>query len=74
MSRVVPDKLKLARVSPLYKNGDSTITDNCSTISLFLTLFKVLEKNVYNQLYAYFSDKELFIQADAVLVEVILQN
>ena len=60
MSGVFPDKLKLAKVIPLYKEGDSTITDNYRPNSLLPTLSKVLEKIVYNQLFAYLSDKELF--------------
>ena len=60
MSGVFPDKLKLAKVIPLYKKGDSTITDNYRPISLLPTLSKVLDKHVYNQLFAYFSDEELF--------------
>ena len=59
MSGVFPDKLKLAKVIPL-KKGDSTITDNYRPISLLPTLSKVLEKIVYNQLFAYFSVEELF--------------
>ena len=50
----------MAKVIPLYKKGDSTITDNYRPISLLPTLSKVLETIVYNQLFAYFSDKELF--------------
>ena len=60
MSGVFPDKLKLAKVIPVYKEGDSTITDNYRPISLLPTLSKVLEKIVFNQLFTYFSDKELF--------------
>ena len=60
MSGVFPDKLRLAKVIPLYKKGDSTITDNYRPISLLPTLSKFLEKNVYNQLFAYFTDNELF--------------
>ena len=60
MSGVFPDKLKFAKVIPLYKKGDSSITDNYRLISLLPTLSKVLEKIVYNQLFAYFSDKERF--------------
>ena len=60
MSGVFQDRLKLAKVFPLYKRGDSPITDNYRLISLLPTLSKVLEKIVYNQLFAYFSDKELF--------------
>ena len=55
MSGVFPEKLKLAKVIPLYKKEDSTITDNYRPISLLPTLSKVLEKIVYNQLFAYLS-------------------
>ena len=60
MSGIFPDKVKLAKVIPLYKKRDPAIADNYCPISLLPTLSKVLEKNVYNQLFTYFSDKELF--------------
>ena len=60
MSGIFPDKLKLAKVITLYKKGDPTITDNYRPISLLPTLSKVLEKHVLNQLFRFFSDKELF--------------
>ena len=60
MSGIFPDKLKLAKVIPLYKKGDPTITDNYRPIFLLPTLSKVLEKHVFNQLFTYFSDKEFF--------------
>ena len=50
----------MAKVIPLYKKRDPTITDNYRPISLLPTLSKVLEKSVFNQLFTYFSDKELF--------------
>ena len=50
MPGIFPDMLKLAKVIPLYKKGDPTITDNYRPISLLPTLSKVLEKNVSNQL------------------------
>ena len=60
MSGIFPDKLKLAKVIPLYKKGDPTITDNYRPIFLLPTLSKVLKKHVFNQLFTYFSDKEFF--------------
>ena len=62
VSGVFPDKLKLAKVIALCKKRDSTITDNYRPISLLPTLSKVLEKNVYNKLFSYFSEIELSIK------------
>ena len=60
MSGIFPDKLKLAKVIPLYKKGDSTITDNYRPISLLPTISRLFEKIVFNQLLTYFSDNKLF--------------
>ena len=66
MSGIFPDMLKLAKVIPLYKKGDPTITDNYRPISLLPTLSKVLEKNVSNQLSHISLIRNFFIQANKV--------
>ena len=57
---IYPDKLKTAKVIPLYKKGDRTMCDNYRPISLLCAISKLFEKVVYNQLYDYFTKKKTF--------------
>ena len=58
---IYPDKLKTAKVIPLYKKGDKTKCDNYRPISLLCAICKLFEKVVYNQLYDYFTKKFFMI-------------
>jgi hypothetical protein len=42
---IVPDKLKIAKVIPLFKKGDENLCDNYRHISLLSIFNKLLEKN-----------------------------
>ena len=57
---IFPNKLKLAKVQPLFKKGDTTLLDNYRPISILPSLSKVFEKVVYKQLYDYFVSNHLF--------------
>jgi len=46
----VPFKLKLARIVPIYKNGDCTNVTNYRPISLICNFAKILEKIVHTKL------------------------
>lgn len=48
-----PSKLKLARVTPLYKSGDIADMNNYRPISVLPSLSKLFEKIVYAQIYEY---------------------
>lgn len=48
-----PDSLKLARVVPLFKGGDSSCLGNYRPISILNIFSKILEKHVYKHLYSY---------------------
>jgi hypothetical protein len=48
-----PSKLKLARVTPLYKSGDIVDMNNYRPISVLPILSKLFEKIVYAQIYEY---------------------
>ena len=50
-SGIFPEKLKVAKVVPLFKNGDKTILSIYRRISLLPAMSKIFEKIVYNQLY-----------------------
>ena len=47
---VVPDILKISRITPIYKSGDTNGPHNYRPISILSVFSKVLERLVYNQL------------------------
>ena len=49
-----PDQLKLAELSPLFKNSDSLLTGNYRPVSVLTCISKVFEKVYHDQLYEYF--------------------
>ena len=51
---IFPDKLKLAKVVPLFKKDDDKIFGNYHPISLLSSISKVFEKVAFDQLYDYF--------------------
>ena len=60
MIGIFPNKLKIAKVLPLFKKDDPTIMDNYRPISLLTAISKLFEKVVLSQLYEYFHKKNLF--------------
>ena len=48
-SGTVPDQMKIARVVPLFKTGDLSVT-NYRTVSILPALCKILERIVYDRL------------------------
>ena len=59
LTGIFPEKLKIAKVLPLFKKNDCMIMDNYRPISLLPAISKVFEKVVYNQLYTYFTSNNL---------------
>ena len=57
---IFPDKLNIAKVVPIFKSGDCTLTNNYSPISLLPVISKVIEKIIYTQLSLYFESNKLF--------------
>jgi len=55
MTGVVPDKLKIGKVIPVYKKGDSSLPTNYRPISLLSIFDKVLEKLMYKRVYTLFN-------------------
>ena len=49
-----PDKLKIAKIKPLFKKGDSQSFNNYRPISLLPSKSKIFEKIIYDQTYSYF--------------------
>ena len=50
-----PEKLKIAKITPIYKKDDKYCVKNYRPISILPVVSKVIEKIVYNQLYSYFT-------------------
>ena len=54
-----PESLKVARVTPIPKEGDPTNVNNYRPISVLPLMSKIFEKIVYKQLYNYLEQKEI---------------
>ena len=57
---IFPDKLKIAKVVPIFKSGDCALTNTYRPISLLPVISKVIEKIIYTQLSLYFESNKLF--------------
>ena len=57
---IFPNQLKIAKVVPIFKSGDDTLFTNYRPISLLPSTSKVVERVIFNQLYAYFETNGLF--------------
>ena len=56
---VFPDDLKLAKITPIYKEGDKAECGNYRPISVVPTVAKILEKIIYDQLSSYINDNDI---------------
>ena len=56
---VFPEKLKIAKVIPVFKKGDKENIENYQPISILPVFSKVLERIMYNRLYEYFMNNNL---------------
>ena len=61
---IFPDKLKIAKVIPLFKEkGDDFDFENYRPISLLSVLSKIYERVVFDQIYEYFHSNNLFYES-----------
>ena len=54
-----PATWKIARVTPIFKDGDKSAKENYRPISVLPVISRLFEKIVYNQLYKYLNNLEL---------------
>ena len=52
---IFPDKLKLAKIVPIFKKNDKHTFENYRPISILPSISKIFEKIVFHQLFTYFS-------------------
>ena len=55
-TNVLPDMWKIAKIAPIFKDGDKPDKSNHRPISLLPVLSRIFEKVVYNQLYKYLKE------------------
>ena len=56
---IFPDKLRIAKVIPLYKRSENYEFGNYRPISVLPCFSKILEKNMHNNLYKYLTDNSI---------------
>ena len=59
---VFPEKLKIARVTPIFKSGDETLLNNYRPISVLPCFSKLLERIMYNRLYSFLQENNLLYE------------
>ena len=55
-----PNDLKISRVKPLFKSGETSSFSNYRPISLLPSFSKIFEYVIFKQLYSYMDDNRLF--------------
>ena len=61
-SGYVPDDLKIAKVTPLYKKNNKLEVGNYRSVSVLSAVSKILEKAVYDQIQKYLLERDLIFQ------------
>ena len=60
---IFPDKLKLAKVIPVFKKADRTKLDNYRPISILPAISQIFERAIFDQLYIHFTHNNLFYES-----------
>ena len=55
----VPNSLKYAYVTPVYKSGDKTLMNNYRPISVLPVFSKLLERLIFNRIYSFITEKNI---------------
>ena len=61
-SGIFPDKLKVAKVMPVYKKCEKYLFNNYRPISILPSVSKVFERVMHNQLYSYLTNNHLLYE------------
>ena len=60
--QVFPDDLEIAKITLIYKAGDSSDVSNYSLISVLPCFSKILERLMYNRLYKYLKESNVLYE------------
>ena len=71
-SGIFPDKMKLAKVIPLFKKGCPLTASNCRPISLLSIFSKIIEEVMYEHLYKFLESMKYYMTYNLDFVLVIL--
>ena len=58
-SGTFPDKLKIAKITPILKTGDACLVQNYRPISVLPAFSKIFERVVYNRIFKYITDNNI---------------
>src|ERR1700721_1741821 len=61
-----PDKLKIAKICPIFKSGEKNIFSNYRPISILPSFSKIFEKAMSNRLMSFFESKNILIDNNFV--------
>ena len=56
---IFTEKIKIAKISSIFKKGDKSILSNYSPISALPFFPKILERVIYNRRYTYLADNKI---------------
>ena len=62
-SGIFPEKLKVAKVVPIFKKGEIYLFDNYRPVSILPSISKVIEKIMHSQIYKFFVENDYFYQS-----------
>ena len=57
---IFPDKMKIAKITPIHKQNDETRIENYRPISLLPAISKIIERAIFYQITTYFNINKLF--------------
>ena len=57
---IFPEKLKIAKITPIFKKNENFLFENYRPISLLPSISKIFERIIFNQLHNYFETNNLY--------------
>ena len=71
---IFSEKLKIAKVIPIFKKGEEELFSNYRPISILPAISKIIEKVIYQQIYSFFNRMNFFTAVNMVSELIIPLN